>query len=310
MIRKMCIEDIPSIQQIDRLCFKVDASRRAEGIKAYMEENNFTSIVYEIDNKVIGYNFIHIWGNFAWFGAFGVHPNYQGREIGKALINETIRIIKNDFNINNIGLITMSDSSYNIGFYMNLGFTPLKLNLGFIKDLPSIDVVNAPSSFEVTEINLSSEQDKLLFINDIKNISNSISQGLDLSSSIKLITKNNFGGALVLKNNNEAKGFALYTTKHIREMATNCIDIKILCISEDINYHDAIDTMLFHCSNIAKKINYHKIHIDCNTSKNDICMYLIKKHNFKIEKSMITMIMGDENCIEKYKGLILCRWAG
>ena len=129
MIRKMEVNDIEEIKEIDKLCFKIDTKRTTEGIKGYIEKSNNSSIVYEIDNKVVGYNFINIWGSFAWFGPLGVDPKYQSKGIGKALINYTIKMLKEYYKISNIGLNTMPESPYNVGFYMSLGFTPLKLSL-------------------------------------------------------------------------------------------------------------------------------------------------------------------------------------
>ena len=69
-----------------------------------MEKSNHSSIVYEIDNKVVGYNFMHIWGSFAWFGPLGVDPEYQSQGIGKKLIEHTIKILKEEYNVSTIGL--------------------------------------------------------------------------------------------------------------------------------------------------------------------------------------------------------------
>ena len=77
MIRKIKFEDIEAIKEIDQKCFKINAARTTEGIKGYIEKSNYSSIVYEIDNKVVGYNFIHIWGDFAWYGPLGVDSEYQ-----------------------------------------------------------------------------------------------------------------------------------------------------------------------------------------------------------------------------------------
>jgi len=76
MIRNMQYKDIEEIKKIDKLCFKADFNRTAEGIQGYIEAGLNSSLVYEIDNKVVGFNFIHIWGSFAWFDSFGVHPEY------------------------------------------------------------------------------------------------------------------------------------------------------------------------------------------------------------------------------------------
>jgi predicted N-acetyltransferase YhbS len=62
MIRNMQYKDIEEIKEIDRLCFKADFNRTAEGIQGYIEAGFNSSLVYEIDNKVVGFNFIHLWG--------------------------------------------------------------------------------------------------------------------------------------------------------------------------------------------------------------------------------------------------------
>lgn len=104
------------------MCFKVDVKRTTEGIQGYIKKSCNSSLVYEIDNKVVGFNLIHIWGSFGWFWPFGVHAEYQSKGIGKTLINHTIKILKEDYKVPTIGLNTMPESQYNVTFYMRLGF--------------------------------------------------------------------------------------------------------------------------------------------------------------------------------------------
>jgi len=70
MIRNMELKDIEEIKEIDELCFKANGKRTTEGIRGYIEKGNYSSIVYEVNNRVVGFNFIHSWGSFAWFGHY------------------------------------------------------------------------------------------------------------------------------------------------------------------------------------------------------------------------------------------------
>lgn len=306
----MTYAHIPEIQQIDKKCFKFDIPRRVEGIRGYIDKCPNASIVYELNNKIAGYNFMHIWGNFAWFGAFGVNPEYQGKGIGKELLHYTIKFLKEDMKVSNIGLYTMPESKYNVGLYMNMGFKPLKLSLCLQKDLDTLTEPSKSSEYEVTMLDISNELNYLNLKEDIKVLSNQISPGLDLSSQLHSIKYESFGTVFTLKQNNEFKGFAICHTKHVREESTDCLEIKLLCLSQDVDYKKAIDSILNKCSSYAKEIKYSSIYIDCNTFNYDISMYLLSKHKFKIIKTQLTMIMDDEDYLTKYKGLVLCRWAG
>jgi GNAT superfamily N-acetyltransferase len=310
MIKKMTFDHIPEIQRIDKICFKADAQRRADGIKAYIEKSSNASIVYELHNKVVGYNFIHVWGNFGWFGSFGVDPLYQGSGIGKELLQHTINFLKEDIKVQNIGLCTMPESSYNVGIYMNMGFKPLKLSLNMKKQLDFSRNDSCSPKYEVTTVDVSSESNYLKLKEDIKTLSNKISKGLDLSSQLYLIKYKGFGTAFVLKDNNEIKGFALCHSKSTRENPTDCLEITLLCISGDIEYKEALDSILHQCVKYAKSINCKSIAIDCTTYNYDICTHLLCNHKFKIKQTRLILIMGNENYINEYNGLVLCRWGG
>lgn len=310
MIKKMTYDHIPEIQRIDKQCFKFDIPRRVEGIRGYMEKSPNTGIVYELNNKIVGYNFMHIWGNFAWFGAFGVNPEYQGKGIGRELLNYTIKFLKEDMKVSNIGLHTMPESKYNVGLYMNMGFKPLKLSLGMRKKLNDFSDSFNSSEYEITIVDISDEANYLNLKRNIKVLSKQISCGLDLSSQLYLIKYESFGTVFTLNHNNEFKGFAICHTKHIREDSTDFLEIKLLCVSQDLDYKKALDSILNECISYSKSINFSNIYIDCSTYNYDICMYLLSKHKFTIDKTQLIMIMGDEDYLNKYKGLVLCRWAG
>lgn len=306
----MTFQDIPEIQQIDKICFNADAPRCVEGIKGYIEKSNNASIVYELDGKVVGYNFIHLWGNFAWFGSFGVNPEYQGRGIGKELIRHTIKFLKEDIRISNIGLQTMPESGYNVGMYMSMGFKPLKLSLSLIKQLEINNCSLYSSKYKVRIVDVSDESNYLMLKDKIMALSNKISHELDLSSQLYPIKYNDFGTVFVLEDNNEINGFALCHTKNIREFPSDCLEIKLLCINNTVDLTDALDSILNECVAYAKSIGYKNISVDCSTYNYDICMHLFSKHNFKIQKTQLIMIMDNENYINEYKGLVLCRWSG
>lgn len=312
MIRKMELKDIEEIKKIDKLCFKVDAERTAEGIRGYMQASNNSSIVYEINNKVVGFNFIHIWGSFGWFGPLGVDHEYQGKGIGKALIRETIRILKEDYKVSTIGLNTMPESQYNVGFYMSLGFTPLKLSLNLKKQISYMDAedIATTNKYRVNNIDIGDEENYLKLKEDLKSMSNIISEKLDLTSELHLVKNEDFGTIFTLKKEDEICGVIVCHRKSVREDASKNLAIKLAVIRSSVDYREAIDSIVAFCSKYAHDMDYESISLDCNTCNIDICHYLIGKHIFKIEKNQVMMLMGDVNPFGNKNVILLTRLAG
>lgn len=312
MIRKMKFEDIEAIKEIDKECFKINAVRTTEGIKGYIEKSNNSSIVYEIDDEVVGYNFIHIWGSFAWFGPLGVNPEYQSQGIGKKLIEHTIKILKEEYKVSTIGLNTMPESSYNVGFYMSLGFTPLKLSLNLKKKISEADLetIICSSKYKVKQIDINDEVNYLRVEENLNILTNKIFNNFNVTSELKMIENQDFGTVFTLEVNDEIQGVLICYTKSIRESSERNLQIKLAVINRDLDYKEAIDAIMEACIRYAKGINYESISLDCNTYDAEICNHLILKHGFKIERNQIMMLMGKDNPFKSHNEILLTRFAG
>lgn len=312
MIRNMELKDIEEIKEIDELCFKTNAKRTTEGIRGYIEKSNYSSIVYEVNNRVVGFNFIHSWGSFAWFGPFGVHPEYQGKGIGKAIINHTIKILKEDYKVSTIGLNTMPESQYNVGFYMNLGFIPLKLSLNLKKqlDFSNIPQLTSSKKYSVNEIDVSDEKNNLILKENLKAMSNEMFNNFDLTSEFHLVRHETFGTVFELKACEKIHGIVICHTKSIREDSLKDLQIKLAIIDNSIDYKEATDSIIEFCVKYAQNIKYESISIDCNTYNTEICNHLMLKHKFKIEKTQVMMSMGEFNPFKNKNTILLTRLAG
>jgi ribosomal protein S18 acetylase RimI-like enzyme len=309
MIRTINVNDIEEIKEIDKLCFRSNYKRRTEGLRGFIEASNNSSLVYEIDNKVVGFNFIHIWGSFGWFGPLGVHPEYQGRGIGKALIKETIKSLKDDYKVSAIGLNTMPESPNNVGFYMSLDFVPHKLSLSLKKQLDFSNEILLSKNYDVNEININNESDYLILKDNLKLISNDIFDNFDLTSELQLIKDEAFGTAFTLKSGTKINGIVICYTKSIRENDSKDLNIKLAVIDRNADYEEAIDSIIYACAYYTKSIKYESISIDCNTYSTEICNYLISEHNFNIERTQIMMSMGVDNPFRSNNAILFTRLA-
>lgn len=312
MIRKMKFEDIEAIKEIDKKCFKIDSTRTTEGIKGYIEKSDFSSIVYEIDNKVVGYNFIHIWGAFAWFGPLGVNPEYQSQGIGKKLIEHTIKILKEEYKVTTIGLNTMPESAYNVGFYIRLGFTPLKLSLNLKKEINETELKELTycSKYKVKQIDIHDEVNYLNVKENLNILTNKIFDNFVVTSELKMIKNQDFGTVFTLEVNDEIQGVLICYTKSIRESSEKNLQIKLAVINRNLDYKEAMDVIIEACTKYAKGINYESISLDCNTYETELCNYLISSHEFNIERNQIMMLMGKDNPFKSNSEILLTRFAG
>lgn len=119
-IRELVESDLDKVMEIENLCFV--APWKKEDIIRELNNNQFaTLLVATINNNVVGY--VDYWITFdsATICQIAVHPNYQRKEIGSALLNEVIK----DCYAKKVLTITLEvreSNSKGINFYLKHGF--------------------------------------------------------------------------------------------------------------------------------------------------------------------------------------------
>jgi ribosomal protein S18 acetylase RimI-like enzyme len=149
-IRRMTPTDVEGVSQLDVLAFA--AYRRQTGqngpvrprmhgnIWACLNLNPAGCFVAETDRPV-GYIFTRIWGTMGWIGTFGVHPDCQGQGVGRSLLGAAVEHLQ-AAGCKTIGLETMSDSPYNVGFYSRFGFLPTFPTVLLVKETGSVAIAS------------------------------------------------------------------------------------------------------------------------------------------------------------------------
>ena len=97
--------------------------RTQQNILACLNLNPTGCFVTTVE-ELVGFIFSRRWGKVGWIGTFGVHPDFQGQNIGQSLL-DAARIHLEGAGCTTIGLETMPDSPYNVGMYTRQGFHPM-----------------------------------------------------------------------------------------------------------------------------------------------------------------------------------------
>jgi ribosomal protein S18 acetylase RimI-like enzyme len=158
-IRNMKADDWEEVSRLDILAFNYHLKKtgRETRIHHRTQANLMASMALYPDgcfvaetDKMVGYIFSRVWGKLGWIGTFGVNPDCHGRGIGQKLLIRTIERLE-QAGCTTIGLETMPDSPYNVGFYTKMGFTPTYPTLHLSKTSKSI--TSTPSFGLLSEVN-------------------------------------------------------------------------------------------------------------------------------------------------------------
>ncbi len=140
LIRLMRAEDADAVRQVDVRAFSPYARRFGSGpnpprtrenVLACRALNPAGCFVAE-EGALVGYIFSRVWGSLGWIGVFGVDLERQGRGLGRQLLHAAIGSLR-AAGCTTIGLETMPENSYNVGFYARGGLRPAYATLALEK---------------------------------------------------------------------------------------------------------------------------------------------------------------------------------
>jgi len=154
-------------------------------------------------------------------------------------------------------------------------------------------------------VDIDNENQLTKALEEARKISNDLYEGLDMSSELKQIKSNKMGGVFKVYEGNQYIGFGVLRNKSIFQEEANTTNIRLVCLkASNFNYNEVMNSVLIYAYKYCVKNQLMQVTIDVSTIDHKICSYLLKQHNFKVEKTSVTLIMGEESFYSNIKGLM------
>jgi len=153
---------------------------------------------------IVAFNIVHRSGIEGWMGPLVVHPDYQGRGVGKTIVTAGIDWLKSQ-GATVIGLETMPRTMDNVGFYSSLGMLPGHLTV-------TVTIDGAASTVIPDSIGRMPEEERDWVVAECRDLTQSLLPGHDFTREITLTDRMAIGDTVLLRRGGELAGFALCHT--------------------------------------------------------------------------------------------------
>ncbi len=233
-------DDADAVRILDADAF-LDWERYVKGNKArrYLRTRTNILVCREHDpegcfvavegGRVVGFIFSRTWGRVAWFGTFAVHPEHQGRGVGKALIAASMTYLQQKPG-RIIGLETMAESPYNLGLYLGLGFETRLPTLMLSKSLAEVTA----DELDLARWSSADASAQERWLGQLAGAAAAAQPGLDYSKEILSTHRHGLGETLVLLHENEAVGMStVWTVSACEDWGDDRSSIKAFALHPD-----------------------------------------------------------------------------
>ncbi len=198
--------------------------RTLKNIEHYLAKEPGGCFVAESDGQIAGSIFSHIWGSVGWFGPLEVEPGFQGRGIGKALVEASGQYISSR-GCTTIGLETVAGDARNIAFYTKQGFKPHGISYVFFKKLEWPDLQRSDPVGRNFDRSTDLEGSRALW--------NRITPDLDYTKEIETTSASHLGKIRVV-NTDAGPAHAIIHTYPLLQDSQNAI-VKLIVAGQNDN---------------------------------------------------------------------------
>ena len=153
---------------------------------------------------IVAFNIVHQSGIEGWMGPLVVHPDHQGRGLGKIIVTAGIDWLKTR-GATVIGLETMPRTMDNVGFYSALGMLPGHLTV-------TVTVEGIAASAIPESIARVPENEREKAVEECRVLTETLLPGHDFTREIVLTDKMQIGDTVMLRRGGELVAFALCHT--------------------------------------------------------------------------------------------------
>jgi GNAT superfamily N-acetyltransferase len=235
--------------------------RMAKLLEAYLGTEPRGGIMAFKGDELIGSAYAHTWGKVGWTGPLEVHPEWQGKGIGTALMKAADRyLVRKGCEV--IGVETMGDHDRHISFYKDLGYSISTPAFFYEKWLKGGDLSSGETQLLPLEGTTS-------ILERAGQISGRIVPGMDLSGELWMSYVGNLGRIIVYQDPDDKErlwGISLVYGRTMEGMDNHLL--RLLIVDPTCGRQKEVFTALLHDSGIlAHKMGATRLFFSCSVNQ-------------------------------------------
>jgi GNAT superfamily N-acetyltransferase len=159
----------------------------------------------EVAGELVGTNFATRWGSVAFFGPLTIRPDLWNRGVAQALLRPTMESF-DAWGVSHAGLFTFANSVKHVCLYQKFGFWPR-----FLTCMMELQLETKPTATTLQWRRFSglSADEKLQALNECRELTDSIYDGLAVESEIRAVDDQKLGDTLLTWNGSKLAGLAV-----------------------------------------------------------------------------------------------------
>jgi len=217
------------------------------------------ALVAEVNHKLVGSNFATNWGSFGFFGPLTILPEFWNQRIAQRLLGPTMDLFA-QWGVREAGLFTFAHSSKHIALYQKFDFWPRFLTAIMSKSAERRKV-------PLVKFSALSEADKNQAMSACRKLTDSIYEGLDVTSEIRAVQSQSLGETLLLWGGDSLDGFAICHCGEATEAGRDTCYIKFATARLGPHSERMFEHLLDGCETLAAERGLHRIEAGVNLSR-------------------------------------------
>jgi len=270
-----------------------------EYVRTRWRNDPTTALVAEVDGKLAGSNFATQWGSFGFFGPLTVHPGFWDQHIAQRLLGPTMDLFAK-WGVREAGLFTFAHSPKHIGLYQKFGFWPRFLTAIMAKGVSGRDV----SSVRYSAL---SQADQNLTRSACRKLTDSIYEGLDVSSEIRAVKDQDLGEVLLLWGGSSLDAFAVCHCGEGTEAGRDTCYVKFAAVRPGPGEGLAFERLVDGCEALAAERGLGRIQAGVNLNRSQAYRQMLRR-GFRTDILGVAMHRPDSPAYNRQDVFVMDDW--
>lgn len=244
-----------------------------------------SSLVAVMNGKVVGSNFLSNWGSVAFFGPLSIEPELWNQGVAQKLLGPTVDLF-DQWGAKESGLFTFAQSTKHVNLYQKFGYWPRFLTALMSKS------VDCPVSAESVLFSTLSEAQRQEAVAACAELTDAISEGLDVRVDILSIQNQNLGDTVLIWSGDALDAFAVCHCGAGTEAGTDICYVKFGAVRPGVNAERTFERLLLACEGLTVGRGLHRLEAGVNLGRIQAYRAMLR-HGFRSNVQGVAMHRPD-----------------